>query len=207
MAKDAALWWKLWPENFDTSKPALVRLDLSRPMKEFLESGVPSSCVNRGDSRGRSTYSNKFLSAVTVHVRTPGALAIVIVTPFLNGSVFEAGTVRTMWDGVTMDGTNSMLLLVRWMLGSKFLPECVVNFLHLRNPEKAVVITASKLSWPLRFGWVADASMCASTLCVMGSLGDLSCSPMYLLMPLMRSWSIGDSHAEKGRSVSTWADH
>jgi len=60
-------------------------------MKEFLESGGAIICVNRGDSRGRSTYSNKFLSAVTVHVRTPGALAIVIVMPFLNGSVFEAG--------------------------------------------------------------------------------------------------------------------
>src|SRR5882724_10990430 len=176
-------------------------------MKDFLDSDVPSSCTKRGDSGGRSTYSNRLLSAATVHVCAPGALAIVIATPFLNGSVFEAGMVRTTWDGATMDGTNSMLLLVRWMLGSKFLPEFVVNSPYLRNPEKAVVMVASKLSRLLRFRWVADVSMHASMLHVMGSLGDLLCSPMYLLMPLMRRWSIGDSHVEKGRPVSTWADH
>ena len=106
-----------------------------------------------------------------------------------------------------MDGMNSMLLLVRWMLGSKFMPECTVNSLHLRNPEKAVVVAASKLSWPTIFGWVADVSMRASMLLVMGRLGDLWHSPMYLLMPLMRCWSIGKSHAEKGRPTSMWADH
>src|SRR5882724_8289303 len=127
MAEDAAPRRKLWPENFDASKPALVRLDLSRPMKEFLDSGVPSSCVKSGDSGGRSMYSNRLLSAVTAHVRAPGALAIVIATPFLNGSVFEASMVRTTWDGAMMDGTHCTLLLMRWMLGSKFLPECMVN--------------------------------------------------------------------------------
>src|SRR5882724_10843106 len=144
MAEDAALRRKLWPENFDTSKPALVRLDLSRPMKEFLDSGVPSSCVKSGDSGGRLMYSKRLLSAVMAHVRAPGVLAIVIVMPFLNGSVFEAGTVRTTWDGPMMDGTNCTLLLVRWMLGLKFLPECMVNSPHLRNPENAVVMVASK---------------------------------------------------------------
>src|SRR5882724_9400300 len=197
---------KLWPENFDALKPTLVRLDLSRPMKEFLDSGAPSSCVKRGDSGGRSMYSNKLLSSATVHVHAPGALVIVIVTPFVNGSVFEAGTVRTTWDGVMMDGMNCMLLLMRWMLGSKFLPECEVNSPHLRKPENAVVVVASKLSRPLRFGWVADASMRASTSHVIGSLGDLLRSPMYLLMPLMRHWSIGYSHAEKFRHASMWAD-
>src|SRR5882724_12666670 len=106
MAEDATRQRKLWPENFDASKPALVRLDLSRLMKEFLESGAPLSCVNRGNSGGRSTYSNKFLSAATVHVCAPGAL---IVMPFLNGSVFEASMVRTMWNGVMIDGTNCTL--------------------------------------------------------------------------------------------------
>src|SRR5882724_2563346 len=158
MAEDAAPRRKLWPENFDASKPALVRLDLSRPMKEFLDSGVPLSCVKTGNSGGRSMYSNRLLSAVTAHVCTPGALAIVIVTPFLKGSVFEASSVRTTWDGTMMDGMNSMLLRVRWMLRSKFLPECVINSTHLRNPEKAVVVVASKLSQPTRFGWVADAA-------------------------------------------------
>src|SRR5882724_6426870 len=175
-------------------------------MKDFLDSGVPLSCTKRGDSGGCSTYLNRLLSAKMAHVRAPGVLAIVIATPFLNGSVFEAGTVRTTWDSATMDGMNYTLPLMKWMLGLKFLPEFVVNSPHLRNPEKAVVMAASKLSRPLRFGWVANASMHASTLHVMGSLGDLSRSPMYLLMPLMRHWSIGDSHAEKGRPTSTWAD-
>src|SRR5882724_660076 len=206
MAEDAALRRKLWPENFDASKPALVRLDLSRPMKESLDSGVPLSCVKSGDSGGRSMYSNRLLSAVMAHVRAPGALVIVIATPFLNGSVFEAGMVRTMWDGAMMDGTNCTLLLVRWVLRSKFLPECVVNSPHLRNPENAVVVAASKLSWPLRFEWLADVSMRVSMSRVIGSLGDLSRSPMYLLMPQMSRWSIGDSHAENCRPTSMWAD-
>src|SRR5882724_6925516 len=206
MAEDAALQRKLWPENFDTSKPALVRLDLSRLMKEFLDSSVPSSCVKSGDSGGCSMYSNRLLSAVTAHVRAPGALAIVIATPFLNGSVFEAGTVRTMWDCAMMDSTNCTLLLVRWVLGSKFLPEFVVNSPHLRNPENAVVVAASKLSRLLRFEWLADASMLVSTSRVIGSLGDLLHSPMYLLMPRMSRLSIGDSHVEKCRPASTWAD-
>src|SRR5882724_2792265 len=144
-------------------------------MKEFLDSGVLSSCVKSGDSGGRSMYSNRLLSAVTAHVRAPGALAIMIAMPFLNGSVFEAGTVRTTWDGVMMDGTNCTLLLVRWVLRSKFLLECMVNSPRLRNPENAVVMAASKLSQPLRFEWLADASMH-----VIGSLGDLLRSPMYL---------------------------
>src|SRR5882724_1826622 len=165
MAKDAAPRRKLWPENFDTLKHALVRLDLSQPMKEFLDSGMLSSCVKSGDSGGRSMYSNRLLSAVMGHVRAPGALAIVIATPSLNGSVFEAGTVRTMWDGAMMDGTNCTLLLVRWVLGSKFLPECVVNSMRLRNPENAVVVAASKLSRPLRFEWLADASACEHVVC------------------------------------------
>src|SRR5882724_2779180 len=197
---------KLWPENFDTLKSAQVRLDLSRPIKDFLDNSVLLSCMKRGDSGGCSTYLNKLLSVATVHVCAPWALAIVIATPFLNGSLFETGTVWTMWDSAMVDSMNSMLLLMRWMLGSKFLPECMVNSPHLRNPEKAVVIAASKLSRPLRFRWVADASMHTSTLHVMGSLGDLSHSPMYLLMTLMRHWSIGDSHAEKGRPASMWAD-
>src|SRR5882724_8785955 len=129
-----------------------------------------------------------------------------IATPFLNGSVFEVGTVRTTWDGTMMDGTNCTLLLVRWVLGSKFLPECVVNSPHLRNPKNAVVMAALKLSWLLRFEWLADASMLVSTSRVIGSLGDLSCSPMYLLMSRMSRWSIGNSHAEKCRPASTWAD-
>src|SRR5882724_4686298 len=176
-------------------------------MKEFLDSSAPLSCVKRGDSGGRLMYSNKLLSAAMVHVHAPGALAIVIAMPFLNGSVFEASMVRTTWDSAMMDSMNFTLLLVRWMLRLKFLPECVVNSPHLRNPENAVVVAASKLSRLLRFGWVADASMRASTWHVIGSLGDLSPSPMYLLMPLMRCWSIGNSHAEKCRPALMWADH
>src|SRR5882724_13671048 len=168
-------------------------------MKEFLDSGVLLSCVKSGDSGGRSMYSNRLLSAVKAHVCAPGALAIVIPMPFLNGLVFEAGTVRTTWDGAMMDSTNCTLLLMRWVLGSKFLLECVVNSPHLRNPENAVVVAASKLSRPLRFEWLADPSMCVSMSRVIGSLGDLSRSPMYLLMPLMSRWSIGNSHAENCR--------
>jgi len=59
---------------------------------------------------------------------------------------------------------NCALLLVMWMLGSKALPACMVNSLHLRNPENAVMAVASKLSLLHRFGWVVDARMHARML-------------------------------------------
>jgi len=42
---------------------------------------------------------------------------------------------------------------------------------------------------------------------LMGSLGTCSCSLIYLLMPLMMCWTNGESHAEKDRPASMWADH
>src|SRR5882724_3986471 len=83
----------------------------------------------------------------------------------------------------------------------------MVNSLHLRNSEKAVIVAASKLSLLERFKWVVDARMHTSMLHVMGILGTHPCFPMYLLMPLMKHWSNGDLHAEKGKPVSTWEDH
>jgi len=80
------------------------------------------------------------------HVCAPGALAIVIATPFLKGSVFEDGTVMMMCDGMVMEGMNWTLLLMMCTLGSKALLVCIMNSLYLRNPENAVVIAASKLS-------------------------------------------------------------
>src|SRR5882672_3383971 len=102
-----------------------------------------------------------------------------------------------------MVGMNCMQLLMMWMLGSKAFWACIVNSPHMRNPEKAVVTAASILSLLDRVVWVADARMRVRTSCVMGNLGLHSCSPMYLLMPLMTHWSIGDSHAENDRPAST----
>jgi len=68
------------------------------------------------------------------------------------------------------------------------------------------VTSASKLSLLDKFEWTAEASMLASTSHMMGNLGFHFHSPMYLLMPLMMRWSIGDSHAENDRPASMWAD-
>ena len=81
-----------------------------------------------------------------------------------------------------------------------------VNLPHLRKPAKAVVTEASKLRRPSREAWVEASRTCLSIVHVMGSLGLLSRSPMYLLMPLMTCCRRGDLHAENGRSVSMWAD-
>ena len=126
--------------------------------------------------------------------------------PFLTGSIFEEGTVSMMWEGDEMDGTNSMQLLVMWMLASKILLAWVVNSPHLRNPQNVVMAVALKLSLLHRFGWVVGSRMCARMSWVIGILGICSCSPMYLLMPLMTHWSKGDSHAENGNPALTWAD-
>jgi len=67
---------------------------------------------------------------------------MVMATPFLKGSIFEDGTVRTMCEGSESDGKNWMQLLVRCMLGSKVLPGLTVDSPHLRNHEKAVMLMA-----------------------------------------------------------------
>ena len=102
-----------------------------------------------------------------------------------------------------IEGMNCTQLLVMCMLGSKLFPTCIVNSPHLRNPENAVVAATSMLSLLDRVVWVADARMHVRTSHVMGSLGLRSHSPMYLLMPLMTLWSIGDSHAENDKPAST----
>src|SRR5882672_7361231 len=92
------------------------------------------------------------------------------------------------------------------MLRSKALGPCIVNSPHLRNPTKAMVTEASKLRHPSREVWVEASSNCLSMAQVIGILGFLLRSPMYLLIPLMTCWSRGDSQAENGRSASTCAD-
>jgi len=89
----------------------------------------------------------------------------------VNGSVIEDGTVRTTYRGAEMEGTKLMQLLIRCMLGSNGLPDWMVNSPHLRNPEKAVVIAASKLSWESQNEWCACSSIRLSTTLVIGSLG------------------------------------
>ena len=96
---------------------------------------------------------------------------MVMAMPFLKGSVFEVGTVRTMCEGAKSDGKNWMQLLVRGMLGLKVFQDWTVNSLHLRNPEKAVVLAASKLSWMSQDKWAVCSRTQLSTSHVMGSLG------------------------------------
>ena len=79
-------------------------------------------------------------------VHTPGVPAMVMAMPFLNGSVFNEGMVRMMWEGDSSDGKNWMQPLVMLTDMSKTLGPCTVNSPHLRNPAKAVVTEASKLS-------------------------------------------------------------
>src|SRR5882672_12613822 len=182
---DAAPLRKLCPENLEASKPARARFDLTCTMNCPLDRGASPSWEKRGASGGRGTYSKRFLSTLTAHVRAPGALAMAMDTPFLKGSVFEDGTVRIIWDGDDIEGMNSMQLLMRLMLGSKDWPVSTVNSLHLRNPANAVVVEASKLSLSDREEWEAASSMRPSTSQVIGSLGFLSHLPMYLLIPHM----------------------
>src|SRR5882672_6527332 len=110
-----------------------------------LDMGASLSWEKRGASGGHGMYSKRLLSALTVHVRSPGTLAMAMDTPFLKGSVFEEGMVRIIWDGNDIEGMNSMQLLMRLMLGSKGQPVNTVNSLHLRNPANSVVVEASKL--------------------------------------------------------------
>jgi len=81
-------------------------------MKKLWDIGTLLSCENRGDLGGHLTCLKTLLRAAMVHVREPWTLVIVIATPFLNGSVFEEGTVRMNCDGTAIDGMNCMLLLV-----------------------------------------------------------------------------------------------
>jgi len=132
---------------------------------------------------------------------------MVMVTPFLKVSIFEDGTMRTTCEGAKSDGKNWMQLLVRCMLGSKVLPDWTVNSPHLRNPEKAAMLSASKLSRLSQDKWAVCSRTQLSTSHVMGSLGQCYFSPMYILIPLMTHWSREDLHAVNARSASTWADH
>src|SRR5882672_9823718 len=182
---DAAPLWKLCPENLEALKPARAMFDLTCAMNCPLARGASPSWEKRGALGGHGTYSKRFLSALTAHVHAPGALATAMDTPFLKGSVFEDGTVRIIWDGDDIEGMNSTQLLVRLMLGSKDQPVSTVNLPHLRKPANAVVVDASKLSLSDREEWEAASSMWLSTSQVIGSLGFLSCLPMYLLIPHM----------------------
>src|SRR5467141_1984288 len=148
-----------------------------------LDKGASLSWEKRGASGGRGMYSKRFFSALTAHVRSPGMLAMAMDTPFLKGSVLEEGTVRIIWDGDDIEGTNTMQLLVRLMLGSKDWPVNTVNSLHLRKPENAVIVEASKLSLSDREEWEVASSMQPSTSQVIGSLWFLLHSPMYLFIP------------------------
>src|SRR5882724_2100278 len=82
-----------------------------------------------------------------------------------------------------------MQLLVMWMLGLKALVGWTVNSPHLRNPEKAVIVSASKLRQSPSDEWVAAPRIHLSTSHVMGILGLHSLSHMYLLIPRMTCWS------------------
>src|SRR5882672_807084 len=99
-----------------------------------------------------------------------------------------------------------MQLLVMLMLVSNVFEPRTMNLPHLRKPENAEVTEASKLSRSSRLAWLEASNSCLSIVHVIGSLGFLSHSPMYLLIPCMTHWSSGDSQAENGRSVSTCAD-
>src|SRR5882672_12633527 len=93
------------------------------------------------------------------------------------------------------------------MLASNVFEPRTVNSPHLRKPENAEVTEASKLSRSSRLAWLEASNNCLRIAHVIGSLGFLSRSPMYLLIPLMTCWSRGDSQAENGRSASMCAEH
>ena len=133
----------------------------------------------------------------------PRVLAMAIATLFLKGSIFEDGAVRMTCEGAEIEGLNSTQLLMMWTLGSNCLVGWTVNSPHLRKPEKAVVVAASKLRWSSSEVWVADTRILLSTMQVMGILGLCSLSPIYLLIPLITRWSSGNSQVVKGRSVLT----
>src|SRR5882672_6900525 len=97
---------KLWPENLAASNPAVVRPALTLAINWPRERGPLSTCANKGASGGWGSYWKRLLSAYTAQVRAPGALAMVMATPFLKGSVFDEGTVRTTWNGDSNKGKN-----------------------------------------------------------------------------------------------------
>src|SRR5882672_8798502 len=92
------------------------------------------------------------------------------------------------------------------MLASNVFEPRTMNSPHLRKPENAEVTEASKLSCSSRLVWLEASNSCLSITHVIGSLGFLSHSPMYLSIPHMTCWSSGDSQAENGRLVCTCAD-
>ena len=124
-----------------------------------------------------------------------------ISTPFLKGSVFELGSVRTTWEGSSNDGTNLIMSVVRCIARLNSLLAGIVNSPHLRNAENARVVDALKLSFPSSEECVTDSSIALSMSQVIRSLGFCSCSPVKHLIPWMSLWSNGDSQVANGRSV------
>jgi len=80
--------------------------------------------------------AKRFLSAATGQVGQPGAAEIVMEIPFLNGSVLDAGSVRTRWVGFSKEGRNCTLCRLRLRLGLYF-PFPAVNSPEQRRPLNA----------------------------------------------------------------------
>ena len=70
------------------------------------------------------------------------------MTPLLNGSVLEAGKVKLMSEGESMDGEKEMEPHARCADGSKakYFPFLTVNLPERKNPANASLMAASILA-------------------------------------------------------------
>ena len=93
-AEDGMPHLKLWSKILEGLRPALNSPALTFDINWPHDSGVPSSCMKRGDSGSCYICLKRFLREATVHVCTPGALEMVIAMPFQKGSILEEGTMR-----------------------------------------------------------------------------------------------------------------
>src|SRR6266446_2087295 len=117
-------------------------------MKKLYERGFPSGFSKSGAFGERFGVSAKrFLSAATGQVGQPGAAKIVMEIPFLNGSVLDAGSVRTRWVGFSKEGRNCTLCRLRLRLGLYF-PFPAVNSPERRRPLNARQQAAHVVVWP-----------------------------------------------------------
>ena len=91
--------------------------------------------------------------------------------PFLKGSDFELGKVRTMWEGASINGMKLIELSVRCMAGLNSLLSGMVNSPHLRNAENARATEASELSFPSWEECIAASMIALSMLHVIRSFG------------------------------------
>ena len=105
-------------------------------MNEVRLSGEPLASAKRGACGGWESTANRSARDVMGQVVASGWAANRMETPFQNGSVLDASSVKRVCVALAMDGENITMLRVRSRAGSMRVPR-TVNSLVRRKPAKA----------------------------------------------------------------------